>query len=117
MILDSGKCSIYRRENTANAGCKPVYEDVLFHEGYYAELNFATSPARPTDARKDIRTDAKIRILQNRQIREHHRVILQPFDGQAYAEDTVFEVARAWHGQDEESGEEITELTLEVVEP
>ena len=118
MILDRGICRVYRKENTASAGSKPVYENVLFHESYYGELNFETAQAWPTDHREEINTAARIRILQNRRIANHDRVKLEKFDdGERSEDDEVFEVTRAYHGRDEDSGEDITDLTLEVVKP
>ena len=111
MILDRGICKVFRKTNTAEAGGKPKWTDVLFHESYYGELNFETAPARPTEHREEINTAARVRILQN-----HDTVKLIRFDSaQRPEEDEVFEVTRAWHGKDEDSGEEITDLTLEVV--
>ena len=116
MILDRGICKVFRKTNTAEAGSKPTWTDGLFHESYYGELNFETAPARPTEHREEINTAARVRILQNRGINNHDRVKLIRFDSsQRPEDDEVFEVTRAWHGKDEDSGEEITDLTLEVV--
>lgn len=116
MILDSGICKVYHKTNTASAGSKPVWTDQLIHESYYGELNFETSPARPTESREEINTAARVRILQNRTIANHDRVKLISFSSAARPEgDELFEVTRAWHGTDGDSGEAITDLTLEVV--
>ena len=113
MNLDKGICTVYRTEDTAAAGAKPVYKETAYFESWYGELNFETSPARPTDTRKEIRTDARIRILQNREIKEHDRVELSVFGN----DPEHYEIERAYHGQDEESGELITDLTLKKVVP
>ena len=113
MNLDKGICSVYHTANTAAAGAKPVLSETKFFESWYGELNFETSPTRPTDTRKEIRTDARIRILQNREIKEHDRVSLST---DALATDR-YEIERAYHGQDEESGDLITDLTLKKVVP
>lgn len=113
MLLDKGIASIYRKTNTAAPGGKPVWENVLIHTGWYGELNFETSPGRPTDAREEVRTDARIRILQNRMINNHDRVVLDDASGNT----TAYEVTRAYHGRDDESGELITDLNMEVVTP
>ena len=116
MILDSGICTIFRKINTAEPGRKPVWGYRLIHRGWYGELNFETAPARPTESREEVHTDARIRIYQNRSIANHDRVKLERFsDAERPEADEVFEVTRAWHGVDEESGEPITDLTLEVV--
>lgn len=117
MILDRGICRVYRKTKVSAAGEKPAWEDVLLHESYYGELNFETSAAHPTERREETRTAARIRILQNREIANHDRVELEPFDGTADPEDLPrYEVTRAWHGDDEESGEAISDLTLEIDE-
>ena len=113
MNLDKGICTVYRTANTAAAGAKPVLSETAYYESWYGELSFETSPARPTDTRKEIRTDARIRILQNREIREHDRVALS-----VYSQDPEhYEIERAYHGRDDESGELITDLSLRKVVP
>jgi head-tail adaptor len=114
MILDSGIATVYQKVNTAAAGAMPVYEDQQIHCSSYAELSFETSPARPTGNREEVQTDARIRILQNRQITNHDRVVLQAFTGDPGG---TFEVTRAYHGSDPESGELITDLSLIRIEP
>lgn len=108
MILDSGICSIYRKTNIAAPGGMPVYEDVLICQSWYGYLNFETAPAWPTDRREDVQTDLRIRILQNRAVNNHDVVLL---------EDKRYRVTRAYHGIDNECGEPITDLSLEVIEP
>ena len=118
MILDRGICRVYRKTNKATAGSKPVWEETLFHTSYYGELSFETNPAHPTEYREEINTAARVRILQNRGIANHDLVTLEPFGAESAPDtETKFEVTRAYHGRDEESGEEITDLTLEVVRP
>lgn len=113
MILDSGIATVYRKTNTAAPGAKPAYQDVEFWRSWYAELAFETAPARPTPDREEIRTDARVRILQNRRIANHDRVMLTDAEGHP----TLYEVTRAYHGQDPDSGEDITDLNLEVIAP
>ena len=113
MLLDKGLATVYQKTNTAAAGGKPVWENVQIYQGWYGELSFETSPGRPTNPREEVRTDARIRILQNRAINNHDRVTLEDASGNT----TAYEVTRAYHGRDDESGELITDLSLEVVEP
>lgn len=113
MILDKGICTVYHKRNTAPPGWKPTYENVQLFTSWYGELSFATSETRPTERREETRTDARIRVLQCREINNHDRVTLSPFGGEA----AFFEVTRAYHGRDEESGEQITDLSLVVVQP
>ena len=91
----------------------PVWVDEAYHVSWYGELNFETNPAHPTDNREEVRTDTRVRILQNRRINNHDRVELKDIDG----ETRLYEVTRAYHGADDESGELITDLSLEVIEP
>ena len=113
MILDKGIATIYRKRNTAGPGEKPTFEDVQYWQSWYGELDFETSPARPTDTREEIAHGARVRVLQNRQITNHDRIELAPTGGEV----VVYEVGRAYHGTDEDSGEQISDLTLEVIAP
>jgi hypothetical protein len=113
MILDRGIATISRKQNTAPPGAKPIYTDAPYWESWYGELEFETSPARPTNAREEVETGARVRVLQNRAINNHDRVTLSPVNGAP----RPYEVTRAYHGRDDESGELITDLTLEEVSP
>lgn len=113
MLLDKGIAIVYRKVNTAAPGGKPAWANVEVHRGWYGELNFETAPARPTEAREEVRTNARIRVLQNRAINNHDRVELNDASGNT----TAYEVTRAYHGRDDDSGELITDLSLEVVQP
>lgn len=108
MILDTGIATFYHQQNTAPNGAKPVMADIEYYRGYFGELSFETNPAYPTDRREDVKTDAKIRVLTNRAITNHDRVILQPFDGPA----GYYEITRGYHGVDDDSGELISDLSL-----
>ena len=116
MILDKGLCRVYRKTRVSEAGEKPRFEDLLIHESYYGELQFETSESHPTARREETRTAARVRILQNRGITNHDRAELQPFDGTAGDTLTRYEVTRAYHGEDDESGEAISDLTLQIDE-
>ena len=115
MILDRGTCKIYQKTSTTPAGGKPTSTLAVIHESYYGELSFETAPSRPTERREDTRTAARVRILQNRSIHNQDVAELTPFDGTA-AKTVKYRITRAFHGTDEESGEPITDLTLEVDE-
>ena len=112
MILDSGIAEIQKKINVAPPGGKPVYEYQTCAVGYYAELNFETAPARPTAERVEVRTDARIRVLQNRSVSNRDRVLLRSGENER-----AYEITRAYHGVDDESGELITDLSLEAVSP
>lgn len=115
MILDRGLCRIYRRNSTTEPGGKPKSEDELIFESYYGELSFETGPVRPTEKREETQTAARVRILQNRGIRKEDVAELIPFDG-TETKTEKYRIARAWHGTDDQSGEAISDLTLEVSE-
>ena len=115
MILDRGTCTIYRKTSTTPAGGKPTWTLAAIHEGYYGELAFETSPARPTDGREETETATRIRILQNRNIRNQDLAELAPFDGNS-TKTEKYRITRAYHGVDDQSGELITDLTLVIAE-
>ena len=115
MILDRGVCKIYRKTSTTTPGGKPTFTEAVIHESYYGELSFETAPARPTEKREETRTAARVRILQRRDIRNDDAAELTPFDG-TEAKAVKYRITRAWHGDDPDSGEPITDLTLEVAE-
>lgn len=115
MILDRGTCEIYRKTSTTKPGGKPTSSLAVIHEGYYGELFFETSPARPTAQREETQTAARIRILQNRDIRNQDLAALYPFDG-IRVKTEYYRITRAYHGMDDDCNEPITDLTLEVSE-
>ena len=113
MILDSGICRILAREGVEEPGLMHALEDAeVRFESCYGELGFESSPAYPTRDRLERRTDARVRILQCRAIREDDAAILISF---SEGGERRFRITRAWHGADEESGEAITDLSLEEV--
>lgn len=120
MILDSGICTIFRREDVALSGEMPRHSYTVLGRSWYGELSFETSPARPTDGREEHRADNKIRIIQNRAIRDNSDVVilrnLERFEDRTDA-DEVYLIRRAYHGTDDDSPTEITDLTLEVTRP
>ena len=119
MILDKGICSIFRRTNVSEPGEMPRSEKSLLFQSWYGELAFETSTSKPTDGRKETRTDARIRILQCRAIKQDDLVILRDLEAFEAREggDLVYKITRAYHGVDDESGELISDLTLEVDKP
>lgn len=115
MILDRGICRVFESVSTTPPGGKPTTELQEKHVSYYGELSYETSPARPTEKRPENQTATRVRILQNRKIRNGDVATLEPFDG-TEGKTEKYRIARAWHGTDADSGEEITDLTLEVTE-
>lgn len=116
MILDSGICTIFARRNIASPGSMPVYEHTQRGQAWYGLLDFETSPHNPTDERTERETSARIRIHQRRDLHEDDVVILAAVET---VEDDArpYKITRAYHGRDDDSGEPITDLTLEEVSP
>ena len=116
MILDSGICTAFRRVDVAEKGRMPRYEYQRIAAHWYGELDFATVLAFPTEGREEVQTDARIRILQDRRINNHDVIILA---NAPKVEDTLiaYEITRAFHGKDDDSGELITDLTLKRIRP
>lgn len=116
MILDSGVCSIFSAADQSGSGAMPDYAYTLRAQGWYGLLSFETSPATPTEYREERRTDARIRILQRLDIHEQDVVALSAVD--RLEKDTPhYRITRAYHGVDPDSGDRITDLTLEEVRP
>ena len=119
MILDTGICTIFRQTDTAEAGEMPAPRLDYFCKSWYGELNFETSPSYPTQGRKELRTDQRIRILQNRQIKQNDvAVLLDVRDASQIPEGTeIYRIIRCFHGLDDDGPTPITDLSLEVTRP
>ena len=120
MILDTGICTLFQCVDMAAPGEMPYPAYQILGKSWFRELSFETSPVQPTEGRKEKRTDNRIRILQDRRIRENRDlVILRDLDAFADREttDTVYRITRAFHGTDEDSPAAITDLSLEVMKP
>lgn len=112
MILDQGPAVFYHRQNTADPGAMPSFSEVNYFRSWYGQLSFETSPAWPTEAREEAQIDARIRVLQNLEIKNLDLVALSPEAGAPR-----FRVRRAYHGTDDDSGEPITDLSLQRITP
>ena len=107
MLLDAGICGVYHQENIAVPGDKPVITPKKDCDAWFAELDFQTNPKFSTEKQEDVQVDRRIRILQNRNVDTQY---LFSINGEKY------KVIRAYHGKDEESGELITDLSLQRTE-
>lgn len=113
MILDDGICCIYGMVDQAQAGDMPDLQGELKAKSWYKELDFETTPAYPTEYQEDIEASARIRITQDRRITNKDTVILCE---QPTGQEPRYEITRAYHGHDDESGQPITDLTLQVIQ-
>lgn len=116
MILDDGIITVFRPHAPQKQGSKPRFEYALIWQSYYGELNFSTEPANPTDRRNEVQTDARVRILQNREIRKGDVAVLRDADSLT-EDDGYFVIERAYHGADDDSGALISDLNLREVQP
>lgn len=119
MNLDKGVCTVFRRRDVAQPGNMPAWAYENIYQSWYGEPEFATGPAWPTERRKENQTDARIRILQNRDIRQNDVVILRQVGSWAerQEDEAVFNIDRAYHGLDDDGPTPITDLTLREVRP
>lgn len=116
MILDSGICTVFRKVDDSKPGGKPKFRYDVLCKHWFAELEYANVQTFPTESREETQTDARIRILQDRRIANHDVVVLANTN---MVEDVLkaYEATRAYHGKDSESGELITDLSLQRVRP
>jgi hypothetical protein len=115
MILDRGYCTIYTKINTATAGNMPAVSlGEIKHQSWYGELSFETTQAN-IGKQQETEISTRIRILQNRSVGTHDIAVLSsalpPPVGSVQ-----FDILRAYHGVDDESGELITDLSLREVQ-
>ena len=109
MILDKGMCFIYHVNDSAEAGDMPKPQMTLFCRSYYGELNFDTT-SKGNEFQEDVQINARIRILQNREISTHDVVMLST-NGQ-----NAFKIIRAFHGIDKDNGQLVSDLSLQEVQ-
>ncbi|MBQ8616005.1 MAG: hypothetical protein IJ418_00700 [Clostridia bacterium] len=114
MILDDGICTVFAVEDVSKPGEMPQKGYRKKSRAWYGVLDFATVASWPTEDREEVRVDERIRIPQNRSITNHDVVVLASVD-EVKEGMRVLEVVRAYHGHDNDSGEMITDLSLEVV--
>lgn len=114
MILDSGICSIFLEVDKSEPGGMPQIGYEMLTAGWYGLLNYETMPKWPTSDREEREVSLRIRVLRDTRINSKCTVILQEIYEVA-GDVERYEVSRAYHGVDDESGEEITDLTLRKV--
>lgn len=115
MNLDKGFCTIYAKTNSAAPGKMPVSTPgSIKHQSWYGELNFETVPYQQAKQR-DVEISARVRVLQNRAISTLDIAVLSLVLPPA-AGSVQYEIVRAFHGVDDDSGEPITDLSLREVQ-
>ena len=119
MILDKGICTVFRKEDTSSAGDMPSWGYTRIGGSWYGELSFSSRPVWQTEGRKELKVENKIRILQDRQIRENDIVVLEDLTAWANKSSgaVVYDIVKVWHGIDDDGPTPVTDLTLEVVSP
>lgn len=118
MILDAGICTVFHPTDTALPGDMPQRSYVPIWASWYARLNWETSPAYPSAGRQEQRVALRIRITQHPGITQNDVVVLEHLSTFAEAAGkTAYRVVRAFHGKDDDSPAEISDLTLEVFKP
>jgi hypothetical protein len=115
MLLDSGICTVFQREDVSEGGGMPKYEYTVLTKSWYGELDFETVPVNPNGKREDTEASSRIRIYQNRQI-DNHTVVVLADVGALPKTGVRYDVTRAYHGHDDDNGQPITDLTLKAVE-
>lgn len=119
MILDTGICTVFRKSDISCAGKMPKWGYEKIWSSWYRELSYSSRPAWQTEGRKELRVENKIRILQNRNIRENDIVVLEELaawnDRSSGA--VIYDIVKTWHGPDDDGPTPVTDLTLEVVTP
>lgn len=118
MILDTGICSVFRSAQAEiPSGYMPTLTWQPIGKSWYSELSFSTQPEWATEQRRETRVDQRIRIHQMRGIREQDRVVLADVDTLPEDGTPVYDIVRAYHGQDDDSPALITDLSLTEVMP
>ena len=120
MILDSGIMTVFRdtdANGTGAAGKVPVKAYANVYTGWYGELAFETSPAYPTEGRREKKTDARIRILQNRNVKQNDIVVLEMAASWSQRTTQPYKITRVYHGPDDTGAAQISDLSLEVYTP
>lgn len=116
MLLDQGTCTIYTKTDVSGPGEKPRYERTIKAQSYFGRLSFETSPQWPTEHREETKIAERVRILQCRTISKGDVAELVDFSDPTQTPQT-YKINRAYHGIDDESGETISDLSLEVMKP
>ena len=119
MILDDGICTVFRKTDISAPGEMPFPHFSPIGKSWYKQLAFETSPSRLSEGRAELKTDARVRILQNLAIRQNDIAVLaDASDFSDIAPGTeIYRIIRAFHGRDDSGPALISDLSLEVYKP
>ena len=116
MILGTGICSVFRRENIAPPGMMPQYKLTRVYAGWYGERSFTARPRYLQEAKESTTLSAKIRVHQFREIQTDDVVVLMDVT-EVPAAAPRYAIVNLYHDIDSENGQPITDIDLEVIEP
>lgn len=119
MILDDGIVTLFRAADVSQPGFMPVQQLTPYFQSWYGEIFMESSPVWPTEGRKELRVDQRIRVLQNRQIRQNDVAVLLPVASAAEipAGTPRYSIERVAHAIDDDGPTEISDLTLKEITP
>lgn len=117
MILDAGRCTIFRRVDISEPGGKPIWGYQRIFQSWYGELSYESSPAKPTEGRKQQQISTRIRVMECRAIAEHDVCVLELIDDFEDRSEgaLVYEISRVGGYPDDDSPQRITDLSLVVM--
>ena len=119
MILDNGVCTLFHAADVSQPGYMPQQQLTPYFQSWYGEIFTESSPVWPTEGRKELRVDARIRVLQCRQIRQNDVAVLMDV---ASAEEIPagtprYSIERVAHAIDDDGPTEISDLSLKEISP
>lgn len=116
MILDDGVLTVFEKRNMALSGYMPQFEYIPVYKSWYKRLSYSTLPRYLLEQREYSQVSLKVRVLRSERITNHAVVVLRDA-GKISPDDTQYEVIRAFHGDDPDAADPITDIDLEVIQP
>ena len=119
MILDKGIVTLFHAQDVSAPGFMPQQQLTPYFQSWYGEIFMESSPVWPTEGRKELRVDQRVRVLQNRQIRQNDVAVLLPVASAAEipAGTPRYSIERVAHAIDDDGPTEISDLTLKEITP
>ena len=109
MILDSGIAVFFHTETAAEPGNLPGYKRTEFHRAWYGERTVGFSRFF-TAKQSNVKVDLLIRIL-----RPPPDVVFEAEDVCELPDGFTYRVIQCQHLRDEESGEDVADISLERI--